>query len=1004
VPSGRRPEEFSDVADGSAHKKRRNRAGSEANGFAGLPRQPGLRRRRASGLGRPPQVAYDPAPPIPPEPFAMPLLHLHDPHSPGSDGGAAAEVVQPKSLVGRGFVAWTRLCLRVPAVIVCVALVSAAVAGLWTARHLGYKVSRVDLLDPDSEYNKLWIDYIREFGEDDDAVIVVEGPSRGQVIAVLEELSREVARRDQLFRSVLHEVNLSQIRSKGLHYLSPAELAGIEAFLAGARPILEGGWSQLKVGTMVGGLSAQMVAGQPPATAAAVSEPPLVSLERYSEALLAAIEETSRAAAGVSADYVSPWPRMPESLSTLRDLSSEHLLAKEGRLGFVLLRLAKTSGGFAGASAATDELRRTIASVAARHPTATIGLTGLPIMEDDEMRTSQQSMIWASCVSLAAVAVVIAAGLGGLRHAFMANAVLGIGMAWAFGWATVSVGHLNILSVTFAVTMIGVGIDFGTYYVGRYLEKRRRGLDVAAALLETSGTVGPSILTGAVTTSVAFFCAALTSFVGVAELGMIAGGGILLCCAAELLVLPAVLALVDGGFLGRRIPEPVPVHAWLAPFVRHPRFVALAGVAGTLAVAGGLHELDYDHNLLNLQADGLESVVVEKQLLQDCDQSVWYALSIADSRDQLLERKEQLVALPTVERVDEIASLLPVDEEVKRPLITRIRDRLASLPERPPEIPIDRLDALGETLAWAHGEVTKRPGGLRTAWHLERTRDTLRRLTPEECYRAMAAFQQRTAGDLLTRLHALSAVADPEPPTLDDLPPSLVERFVGSSGRHLLKIYGRGDIWNFESLERFVKDVRSVDPRATGNPLQAYEASLEMKRSYEQAAVYALIVILGVLWLDFRSLVHAMLAALPLALGMLQALGLMGLLGIDLNPANLIGIPLIFGIAVDYGVHIVHDALERPGPYRMSPSTANSVLVGALTTILGFGALMIASHRGLESLGRVLTLGITCCTFTSLVILPAVLRMLHREETAVEQAEEEDEEVGEDEEAIRQAA
>jgi hypothetical protein len=334
------------------------------------------------------------------------------------------------------------------------------------------------------------------------------------------------------------------------------------------------------------------------------------------------------------------------------------------------------------------------------------------------------------------------------------------------------------------------------------------------------------------------------------------------------------------------------------------------------------------------------------------------------------------MALPTVERVDEIASLLPVDEELKRPLIERIRARLATLPERPPQIPLDRLDALGETLGWAQGEAAKRPGGLRAAWHLERTRDALRRMGPDDCYRALAAFQQRSAGDLLSRLHALFGVSDPEAPQLADLPPSLVERFVGSSGKHLLKIYGRGDIWNFEALERFVRDVRSVDARATGNPLQAYEASLEMKRSYEQAALYALIVIIGVLWLDFRSITHSLLAALPLAVGMGQTLGLMGLLGIDLNPANLIGIPLILGIAVDYGVHIVHDALERPGPYAISASTANSVLVDALTTILGFGALMVASHRGLESLGRVLTLGVTTCTVTSLVLLPAILGLL----------------------------
>ncbi|MFM9024702.1 MAG: MMPL family transporter, partial [Planctomycetaceae bacterium] len=801
--------------------------------------------------------------------------------------------------------------------------------------------------------------------------------SREQVVAVLDELSAAVARDGDRFRSVLHEVDLSRIRAKGLHYLSPEDLAAIDRFIERTRPILQGGWTQLRVGTMVGGMAAQVVSGAGDGAA----DPPLEALERYAEALLAGIESPPG-----RGDYVSPWPGMPESLGTLRDLSSQHLLAKDGKLGFVLLRLAKEEGGFAGASAATDELRRLIAAAGTDHPGVTIGLTGLPVMEDDEMRSSQQSMLWASLVSLVAVTIVIIAGFGGFRHALMANGVLIIGMAWAFGWATVSVGHLNILSVTFTVTMIGVGIDYGTYYVGRYLESRRRGHGCEAALLETSGAVGPGILTGAITTAVAFFCAALTSFVGVAELGMIAGGGILLCCAAELLVLPAVLALVDRSRLGRHIPEPVPVHAWLAPVMRHPRFVALAGLACTVALAGGLPELSYDHNLLNLQADGLESVAVEKKLLEECDQSVWYALSIADSREELLARKTQLLALPSVERVDEIASLLPVDEELKRPLIQRIRGHLAGLPERPPEIPVDRLDALGETLAWAHGEAAKRPGGLRSAWHLERARDALRRLPPEECYRAVAAFQQRAAGDLLSRLHALGGVADPEPPTLADLPPSLVERFVGSSGRHLLKIYGRGDIWNFESLERFVGEVRSVDPRATGNPLQAYEASLEMKRSYEQAGLSALVVILAVLWLDFRSVRHALLAVLPLAVGMVQMLGLMGLLGIDLNPANLIGIPLILGIAVDYGVHVVHDFLERPGPYRMSASTANSVLVDALTTILGFGALMVADHKGLESLGRVLTLGVTACTVTSLVLLPVLLSYLRPGRSAPEPA------------------
>ncbi len=902
----------------------------------------------------------------------------HDNASRLDHGKTPAPALPQTGPIGRLLVAWTRLCLRASWLIMAVSLISAAACTVWTVGSLGYKVNRTDLLDPKSDYNKLWIDYVAEFGEDDDAVIVVEGPTRSEVIDVLREVSQEVARDGTLFRSVLHEVDLSRIRTKGLHYLSLGDLEEIDGFLVDSQPILDGGWAQLKVGSMIAGLAGQMVLGPSPGMPPP-REQPVATLERYAESLVAGLGPASRPLDAGEDEFVSPWPGMPASLSTLRDLASENLLAKDGRMGFVLLRVTKLKGGFAGASEATDELRRLIALVAARHPSATIGLTGLPVMEDDEMRASQYSMVWASGLSMAAVIIVIVAGFGGVRHALMANGVLVIGMAWAFAWATATVGHLNILSVTFTVTMIGVGIDYGTYYVGRYLEARRRGLGCEDALLETSAAVGPGILTGAITTSVAFFAAALTSFVGVAELGLIAGGGIMLCAAAELLVLPALLAIVDRGPLGGRIPEPVPVHTWLEPVFRHPKFVALATLAATLAIVSGIHDLDYDHNLLNMQPEGLESVQVEKRLLAECDQSVWYALSMADSREQLLERKKQLVLLPSVERVDEIASLLPGDEDLKRPLIEQIRGRLATLPERPPEIPIDRLDSLGETLAWAQTEAAKRPGALRTAWHLERARDTLRQMGPADCYQALATFQQRSAGDLVNRLHGLAAVADPEPPLLTDLPPSLVERFVGSSGKHLLKIYGRGDLWNHQSLEKFVNEVRSIDPRATGNPLQAFEASREMKRSYEQAACYALVVILTVLWFDFRSLRHALLASLPLALGMGQTLGLMGLLGIDLNPANLIGIPLILGIAVDYGVHIVHDSLERPGRYRISASTANSVLVDALTTILGFGALMVASHRGLESLGRVLTIGVTTCTVTSLVFLPALLALLYRE-------------------------
>lgn len=863
------------------------------------------------------------------------------------------------------FLLGTRLILAFPVATLAITTGLALVALVLTGLQLGYKTSRLDLLNPKSNYNRLWINYIEEFGDDDDAVIVVEGSGRDQVVPVLEELSAALAREDRLFHAVLHEVDLRKIRSKGLHYLSPDELRGIEGFLGDINPIVDGHWSRLNVTNMAAGLCARLEKPGSSPLEVAVAEQ---ELTRLTSSLLDGLGQQKR--------YHSPWPEMPQTLATLSELNSEYLLTKQGQLGFVMLRLAREKDSFTSGTEATDALRELIAEIRARHPETKIGLTGLPIMENDEMRSSQSSMFWASILSMGGVALLFIAGFGGIRHALLANLILLVGMAWSFGYATIAVGHLNILSVTFTVTLIGIGIDFGIYYVARYLAARREGRSCEEAILNTSRAAGPAIMTGAITIAVSFFAAGFTNFTGVSELGIIAGGGVLLCALAELTMLPAALYLVDRSPWGQNMPKPLAIDKWVAPFARLPRLTLSVTVALTLVAAVGLSHLWYDHNLLNMQASGLESVELERRLLSECNQSVWYALSIADSREELLERKARFLKLPSVERTEEIVSLLPTDHSVKAPIIGRIGVFLSSLPERPSVIPVDRPEKLGQVLARAQELIAHTAGGEKCARQLEMVRDILRRMSVADCYAHLSRFQQQMAGDLLSRLYALRSIANPQPPELADLPASLVHRFVGQHGRYLLKIYGRGNIWDTQALDRFVHDVRGVDPQVTGNPLQAHEASLEMKQSYHEAALYSLIVILAVLVFDFRSFNHALLAALPLGLGVLQMFSLMGLLNIPLNPANLIALPLILGIGVDYGVHIVHEFREQRGRYRMSSGTAVAVLVDALTTIVGFGSLMIASHQGLQSLGRVLTLGVTCCLFTSLVMLPALLSLM----------------------------
>ncbi len=584
---------------------------------------------------------------------------------------------------------------------------------------LGYKSSRLDLLNPKSEYNRLWIEYINEFGDEDDAVLVVEGPGRDEIVPVLAELSGALGQEKRLFHAILHEVDLTKIRAKGLHYVPKDQLQAINHFLDDALPITGGDWSRLQVGKLVGGMT-QLVQAAAAGMPGVDVNSAIAQLDRTVTGLLAQF--------GPSPRYQSPWPGMPGMLATLSEFGTEYLVTPEGKMGFVLLRIAVNKDELARGSEAVDALRELIATTTARHPHVKIGLTGLPIMENDEMRASQSSMFWGGLLSFIGVVIVVIAGFGGVRHALMANVVLLIGTAWAFGYAALVVGHLNILSITFTATLVGVGIDYGTYYVSRYMQMRREGHACEAALLRTTKVAGPAIITGAMTTVVAFFATGTASFTGIAELGIIAGGGILLCAWRNCSYCRPWCAWSTKAPGATAFPKPLPVHTGIGLLMKAPRSLMIIAVLVTVVAGTGAHRLWYDYNLLNMEPEGLESVNLEHRLLTECGQSMWYALSVAETREQLLERKAKFSELKSVERTEEIASYLPVDDDETHAAIAAISSRLASLPERPPLIGVDAPEELGAVLAQAQDLASRTKDGADCARHLEQLRQALRGL------------------------------------------------------------------------------------------------------------------------------------------------------------------------------------------------------------------------------------------------------------------------------------
>ena len=881
----------------------------------------------------------------------------------------------------------TRYVLRSPYVVLIVAALLAVLSILVTAQGLTFKTSRLDLLNPRSEYNQRWLAFLEEFGRRDDAVIVVRAADRAVLTRAIDDLAARLGEQPELFESIFFRRDLSPLKSKALYYLPEAELARIEQLVRQGTAIVPQDGRSADPAAALAQLNERMehIGAAGPEARAAVEQEYL----RVAGMMLAGLapSTTPTPSGGLHlplADAGHPFADV--GLLPLAGLEQglahfepQYLLADEGRMGFVLLKLNVEEAEMARDSRAIGQLRTTIAAARTRHPGAWIGLTGMPVIEFDEMQASQTDMMWTSIISLLGVFCLFIACYGGLRHSLLANVVLLLATAYSFCFVTLVVGHLNILSAALGAVLIGLGIDFGIHYLARYLKLRGQGYDEEGALLRTSIEVGPGIFTGGVTTAAAFFMAGMTDFLGIRELGLVAGGSLLLCLAATMVVLPPLVLVVDRRWPIGAVPSILPAGGWFRFTSRWPRLVMGACLVLTLVAAAGAGWLRYDHNLLNLQPRHLESADIERQLFSNLEDSVWFAVSLCESREELLARKARFEQLDSVAKTEEIASLLPVASPRRRQLVASIHKRLAALPPRLPEPPPINPQRLRQEIARAQALLAQEtPYETPAGTLLAQLRGLLAQMPPEIAAQRLSQSQAVLAGQSLAQLSALRAISNPQEPQLVDLPQELVDRFVGVRGTFLLKVYARGNVWDMDKLAAFVRDVESIDPQVTGHPVQTCYASQHMQQSYIFTGLYALVAVIVFLWIDLRSLAHSLLAMTPVALGFVQMCGLFGWLDIPFNPANMIVLPVILGIGVDHGVHLVHAWRQQRGRFVLGDSTAVAVLLTATTTTASFGVLILARHQGLQSLGQVLTIGVTTCLFSSIVFFPAMLAWLTR--------------------------
>lgn len=896
----------------------------------------------------------------------------------------------------RWLVALVDLVGRCPKVVFGVAFLLALVSVAAFCTQVEYFTRRSDLASPDKDYQKRWQKFTDEFGDEDDIVVVVKGRDTARMTAALEEVATQVAAHPAVFDRLFYKVDLTGLKNRALLYLPKQQLQAIRENLDRMGPLLSAplgplAWRSL---TMVNLLrQARERAGRlDPDAALAPAD------EQFLMQLLALVRTAKDALTDPDA-YKNPWgslvPIQPDERSEMLD-RPRYFFSADNRLAFLLARPVKDGHSFTPALAGVQAMRGIVASARATFHDLEFGLTGLPVLETDEMDASQRDSNRAGWLALIGTALLYALVYRGFRYPLLTVATLLHGTAWAMGWLTLTVGHLNILSATFAVMLIGLG-DYGVLWVTHYEQRRRLGDDPTAAARHTASHVGPSIVTASMTTALAFFATMLADFRAVAELGWIAGWGVLFCAAGCFTVLPAMIRLTDRrGLLAplavvKANGQSEPVYApkmstktWLPELNTRPRWVLAA--VGLLLMIGAFFgwRVGYDHNLLDMQAAGLESVAWEHELINATAGASWHTASIAKTPAQAMALKARYEQLPGVSRVVEVASLIPEQQEQKLDAVADVNRRLIHLPAigqsiTPLTSPARDAQKEANLLLGAlkpQAPLSKHPVIRELVQELEHMRDHPIFSDSGTAKERLQLIETRLISDLVADLHRLREVATPRPVTMADLPPALRERYVGQSGAWLVEAYAKENLWDIAPLEAFVSQVRTVDAEATGKPFGTLEGLRSMQRGFAWAGFYALIVIVTVLAIDFRSPKHTLMALVPLVVGVILLAGIMGLTSTDLNPANMIALPLIVGAGVDNGVHVLHDyRSRRRKPYLLERSTGLGICVSALTTVLGFGALMISSHRGMSGLGFVLAMGVTCCMFAALVLLPAMLRI-----------------------------
>ena len=848
-------------------------------------------------------------------------------------------------------------CTRYPGQVIGLAVIIALICGIYAARNFAIDADVNKLISKDLPWRQREAAFDKSFPPKEETILaVIDAPTSELAAQATTALIEKLTPRNDLFNVILEAGGGPFFQKNGLLFLPTEEVVTTTRKLAEAKPVIQALAQDPSLRGLTTALNYGLIG---------------VKMKHYG------LDDVAGTLNLAAATFEQAIADKPASFSWHEMLNGRPASESEKRR-FIEIRPKLDFSALMPGQAATDAIRQAAKDL--KFDTAyraTLRLTGPVPIADEEYATVQEGAFVNTSATIIIVLTILWLALKSSRIivAVFVSLIIGLAVTMAFGLAMV--GALNLISVAFAVLFVGLGVDFGIQFSVRYRAERHDHDNLHEALIHTAKYVGAPLTLAATATAAGFLSFLPTDYKGVSELGQLAGLGMIVAFITSITVIPALLTVLQPP--GE--PEEMGYKA-LAPVDRFMERRRIPVIVGTgLVVAAGLpllYYLQFDFNPLNLRSDKVESVATFLALRNDPTLGANSIYVLAPSNEAARADAEKLAKLPQVASVKTIEKFVPDDQQPKLAAIAQLAGVLTPVmqpdPNKKPPTDAENVTALKAAVDNLKQAADAQEGDAKTgrgATAARRLADNLAKLADgNEELRARA--QTAMVSPLNTALEELRNYLKAQPVALETLPPEVAGEWVTKDGRAKIEILPKGDPNDNETIREFARAVQDVEPNAIGGPISILESGRTMIKSFVEAGAWALISIAILLWIVLRRFGDVLLTLIPLLLAGVVTMELMVLLGMKLNFANIIALPLLLGVGVAFKIYYII-AWRRGQTDLLQSSLTRAVVYSALTTATAFGSLWLSSHPGTSSMGKLMALALVTTMCAAVLFQPVLM-------------------------------